>query len=141
MNKKELIEAVADGTDVTRTTAGQAVDAVLETIAGRLAAGESVTIPGFGTFEVRQRGARTGRNPRTGETIEIAASRSAAFKSRQGAARPPELTRGPGRQGRAAGLRSRSPSHRATRPRGTRRSWRPDADRSSARGLAGGAPR
>ena len=81
MNKKELIEAVAHGTDVTRTTAGQAVDAALEAIAGRLAAGESVTIPGFGTFEVRERGARAGRNPRTGEAIEIAASRSAAFKA------------------------------------------------------------
>ena len=81
MNKKELIEAVADGTDVNRTMAGRAVDAVLEAIAGRLAAGESVTIPGFGTFEVRERGARTGRNPRTGEALEIAASRSAAFKA------------------------------------------------------------
>ena len=81
MNKKELIEAVADSTEVGRAVAGTMVDAVLETVAERLAAGESVTIPGFGTFEVRQRGARTGRNPRTGETIEIAASRSAAFKA------------------------------------------------------------
>ena len=81
MNKKELVEAVADGTDMGRAAAGKAVDAVLETIAARLAAGESVAAPGFGTFEVRQRGARTGRNPRTGETIEIAASRSAAFKA------------------------------------------------------------
>ena len=80
MNKKELIEAVANGTDVTRTTAGGAVDALLETIAARLADGESVTVPGFGTFEVRERGARTGRNPRTGEALEIAASRVAAFR-------------------------------------------------------------
>ena len=80
MNKKELIDAVADGTDVGRAAAGTVVDVVLETIAGRLAAGESVTVPGFGTFEVRERGARTGRNPRTGEALEIAASRVAAFK-------------------------------------------------------------
>ena len=81
MNKKELIEAVADGMDVNRTMAGRAVDAVVEVIAGRLAAGESVMIPRFGTFEVRERGARAGRNPRTGEAIEIAASRSAAFRA------------------------------------------------------------
>ena len=81
MNKKQLIEAVADGADVSRATAGRAVEAVLEIVAGRLADGESVTIPGFGTFQVRERGARTGRNPRTGETIDIAASRVPAFKA------------------------------------------------------------
>ena len=81
MNKKQLIEAVADETHVSRSAAGQAVDAVLDTIAARLADGESVTIPGFGTFEVRQRAARTGRNPRTGATIDIATSRTAAFKA------------------------------------------------------------
>ena len=81
MNKKQLIEAVADGTDVSRSAAGEAVDAVLDTIAARLADGESVAIPGFGTFEARERGARTGRNPRTGEAIEIAASRVPAFKA------------------------------------------------------------
>ena len=75
------MEAVAEGTGLGRAAAAEAVDGVLETIAGRLAEGESVTLPGFGTFEVRQRGARTGRNPQTGEAIEIAASRAAAFKA------------------------------------------------------------
>ena len=81
MNKKELVEAVADGAGLGRAEAAGAVEGVLETIAARLADGESVTIPGFGTFEVRERGARTGRNPRTGEAIDIAASRVAAFKA------------------------------------------------------------
>ena len=81
MNKKELIGAVAEATGVDRGTVGRTVEAVLETVAAGLAAGESVTIPGFGTFEVRERSARTGRNPQTGETIEIAASRAAAFRA------------------------------------------------------------
>ncbi len=81
MNRKQLVEAVADGADVSRATAGRALEIVLDTVAGRLADGESVAIPGFGTFEVRERAARSGRNPRTGETIDIAASRAPAFKA------------------------------------------------------------
>ena len=84
MNKKELVDAVADGTGLGQAAAAGAVDGMFETIAVRLAAGEPVAIPGFGTFEVRERGARTGRNPRTGETIDIAASRVAAFKAGKG---------------------------------------------------------
>ena len=81
MNRKQLVEAVADGADVSRATAGRALEIVLDTVAGRLADGASVAIPGFGTFEVRERAARSGRNPRTGETIDIAASRAPAFKA------------------------------------------------------------
>ncbi len=81
MNKKQLVEAVAVGADVSRTTAERVVEAVLETVAARLAEGESVRIPGFGTFEVRDRAARAGRNPRTGETIDIAAARLPAFRA------------------------------------------------------------
>ena len=81
MNKKHLVEAVADGADVSRETAGRVVEAVLETVAAMLAEGESVRIPGFGTFEVRHRAARAGRNPRTGETIDIAAARLPAFRA------------------------------------------------------------
>ena len=84
MNKKELIGAVSDRTGVDRGTVGRTVDAVLETVAAGLAAGESVTLAGFGTFEVRARAARTGRNPQTGEKIEIAASRAAAFRAGKG---------------------------------------------------------
>ena len=81
MNKRELVEAVAEGTGMSRSAAAEALDAVLEAVAGSLAAGEPVSVPGFGTFEVRERGARTGRNPRTGEAIEIAASRAPAFRA------------------------------------------------------------
>ena len=81
MNRKELVEAVAGDTGMSRSAAAETVDAVLEAVAASLAAGEPVTVPGFGTFEVRERAARTGRNPQTGETIEIAASRAPAFRA------------------------------------------------------------
>ena len=84
MNRKELVEGVAERAGVSRAAAGAVVEAALEAIGARLADGESVTIPGFGTFEVRRRSARTGRNPRTGEAIEIAASRVPAFKAGKG---------------------------------------------------------
>ena len=81
MNKTELVDAVAGATGIGRSAAARALDAVLEAVSASLAAGESVTVPGFGTFEVRERAARTGRNPRTGEAIEIAASRAPAFRA------------------------------------------------------------
>ena len=80
MNKSELIERVAAATGKTKKEAGQVVDAVLETIAEALKRGEKVSLVGFGNFEVRERAARTGRNPQTGETIRIEASRVPAFK-------------------------------------------------------------
>lgn len=81
MNKSELIDVVAQNADITKASAGQAVEAALDAIAGALKSGDTVALVGFGTFSVRERGARTGRNPRTGETIEIAASRVPAFKA------------------------------------------------------------
>ncbi len=81
MNKSELIESVASSADMSKAEAQRAVEAMVNCIAGSLRKGEQVTIVGFGTFLVRQRGARTGRNPRTGETINIAASRVPAFKA------------------------------------------------------------
>ena len=81
MNKRELVEAVAAETGMSRSAAAETVDAVLETVTASLAAGEAMSVPGFGTFEVRQRAARTGRNPRTGGSIEIAASRVPAFRA------------------------------------------------------------
>ena len=80
MNKKELVAAVADSTGMTQAAAAGAVEAVLDAVATGLAAGDAVAVPGFGTFAVRARAARTGRNPRTGEAIEIAASRVPAFR-------------------------------------------------------------
>ena len=80
MNKSELSSRVADAASMSRTEADSAVSALFSAIADALAAGETVAIAGFGAFATRERSARTGRNPRTGETIAIAASRAPAFK-------------------------------------------------------------
>ncbi len=80
MNKGELVEHIATETGSDKASAGRALDAVVQGIVDTLAKGESVTIAGFGTFDVRERAARTGRNPQSGETMEIAASTSAGFK-------------------------------------------------------------
>lgn len=77
MNKAEFIEAVADHAELTKADAGRAVDAMITAITKALKKGDTVTLVGFGTFSVRKRGARTGRNPRTGETIKIKASKKA----------------------------------------------------------------
>ena len=81
MNKSELIDAVANSTDLTKADAARAVDGVIGAITGALKPGGQVTIVGFGTFLVRHREARAGRNPRTGETIQIKASNVPAFKA------------------------------------------------------------
>ncbi|GGA35346.1 transcriptional regulator [Kroppenstedtia guangzhouensis] len=80
MNKTELIEAVAKETGKSKTEAGQIVDVVLGQIAGALQRGEKVSLFGFGNFVVRERAARIGRNPKTGEVIQIDACRVPAFK-------------------------------------------------------------
>jgi DNA-binding protein HU-beta len=81
MNKTELIDAVADAADLSKADAGRAVDAVLDTITGALKSSDTVTLVGFGTFLVRPRAARTGRNPQTGATINIKATNAPAFKA------------------------------------------------------------
>ncbi len=81
MNKTELIEAVAETADLSKAAAGRAVEAVLNSVTQALKQGDSVSLIGFGTFEVRERAARTGRNPRTGETMQIPASKAPAFKA------------------------------------------------------------
>lgn len=81
MNKKELIEAVAEATDQSKKVAGDLVDAFISTVQGAVTNGDRVSLPGFGTFERRQRSARTARNPRTGEPIQIAAAKVPAFKA------------------------------------------------------------
>ena len=80
MNKSQLSAHVAAETSVTRATADRLVDAVFSAIADALARDETVAIAGFGKFDVRSRAARTGRNPRTGEPVAIAASRTPSFK-------------------------------------------------------------
>ena len=81
MNKSDLIEAVAEAADISKAAAGRAVDAMTVTIADALKGGKTVSLIGFGTFAVKERAARTGRNPKTGETIAIGASKSPAFKA------------------------------------------------------------
>jgi DNA-binding protein HU-beta len=80
MNKKELVDAMAAKTGSSGAAADRAVNALVEIISDTLKKGDSLTLPGFGTFEVRDRAARTGRNPKTGEELKIAASKVAAFK-------------------------------------------------------------
>ena len=81
MNKSELIQAVADAASISKSTAGKAVDAVIDNIKKSLADNDPVTLIGFGTFSVRERAARTGRNPRTGERLEIKAAKVPIFKA------------------------------------------------------------
>ena len=81
MNKSELIEAVAESSELTKAAAGRAVDSVLSSITNALKGGDTVTLIGFGTFTVRERAARTGRDPRTGNEIQIKASKNPAFKA------------------------------------------------------------
>lgn len=81
MNKSELIAAVAQSAELSKKDAEAAVAAITETITKALCEGDKVQLVGFGTFEVRTRDARTGKNPRTGEVIEIAATKVAAFKA------------------------------------------------------------
>ena len=84
MNKTELINAVAAKAEISKKDAEKALAAVLGSIEDALKAGDKVQLIGFGTFEVRERGARAGRNPKTGETIEIAASKVPAFVAGKG---------------------------------------------------------
>jgi DNA-binding protein HU-beta len=79
MNKSELIEAIARHADITKAQAGNALDGALSAIKDALSKNDSVTLVGFGTFKVGERTARTGRNPRTGEEIEIKAARVPKF--------------------------------------------------------------
>ncbi|HEX7804331.1 MULTISPECIES: HU family DNA-binding protein [Pseudoxanthomonas] len=81
MNKTELIDHVAESADLSKADAARAVDAVISSVTKALKKGDSVTVVGFGTFQVRERAARTGRNPKTGDTINIAASKNPAFKA------------------------------------------------------------
>lgn len=84
MNKTELIASVAQKTELTKKDAEKAVKAVFDTIAEELATGGKVQVIGFGTFEIRERAAREGRNPQSGQPITIAASKSPAFKAGKG---------------------------------------------------------
>ena len=80
MNKSELIEAIAASADIPKAAAGRALDAMVDTVTNALKDGDQVVLVGFGTFSVKDRAARTGRNPQTGQPIEIAAAKIPSFK-------------------------------------------------------------
>lgn len=81
MNKSELIDAIAASADIPKTVAGRALDAMIESITETLQKGDQVALIGFGTFQVKDRAARDGRNPKTGEVIKIAAAKVPSFKA------------------------------------------------------------
>ena len=81
IRKNDIVTSITETTSMTKTEANRAFDIIFETISNALAKGDNVQIPGFGTFEVRERAARTGRNPKTGEAIQIAASKAVGFKA------------------------------------------------------------
>jgi len=84
MNKSELIDAIAASAQLTKADAARALDGFTNAVTNALKAGDSVALVGFGTFSVKERAARKGRNPKTGEEIEIAASKVPDFKAGKG---------------------------------------------------------
>ena len=84
MNKSELIDAVAASADIPKAVAGRALDAVIESVTDALKNGDSVVLVGFGTFQVKPRAERTGRNPQSGQPIKIAAAKIPGFKPGKG---------------------------------------------------------
>lgn len=84
MNKGEFVSAVAEAAEMTKADAERAVEALFQVVKTALNSGDSISLVGFGTFSVRKRAARTGRNPRTGDTIKIKASKVPAFKAGKG---------------------------------------------------------
>ena len=81
MNKTDLLDAIASAADLSKADAGRALDAVVDSITDSLKKGDPVSLVGFGTFQVKPRAAREGRNPQTGATIQIAASNQPSFKA------------------------------------------------------------
>ena len=84
MNKSELIDAIAQKGGLTKVDAGKALDATIESISAAFKAGDTVTLVGFGSFSVKERAARTGRNPKTGAELKIPASKVPSFKAGKG---------------------------------------------------------
>ena len=81
MNKSELIEAIAASADIPKAVASRALDAMVDTVTDSLKQGDTVSLVGFGTFSVKERAARTGRNPQTGQPIQISAAKVPSFKA------------------------------------------------------------
>jgi len=84
MNKSDLIDQIATSAEISKAAAARALDATVDAVKGALKAGDTVSLIGFGTFYVGERAARTGRNPRTGKTLEIKAAKSPKFRAGKG---------------------------------------------------------
>lgn len=84
MNKTQLVDKIAEDADISKAAAGRALDSFTDAVTTALAEGDSVALVGFGTFSVRERAARTGRNPQTGEALNIAAAKIPSFKAGKG---------------------------------------------------------
>ena len=81
MNKTELVDAMAESADISKAAAGRALEGMIDAITGALKSGDQVTVVGFGSFMVKERAARVGRNPQTGAEIKIKASKNPSFKA------------------------------------------------------------
>lgn len=81
MNKSQLVDKISEGADLSKAAAGRALDSFIEAVGEALQSGDQVSLVGFGTFLLRERASRSGRNPQTGESIEIAAAKIPAFKA------------------------------------------------------------
>ena len=81
MNKSQLVDKISESADLSKAAAGRALDSFIEAVGEALQSGDQVSLVGFGTFLLRERASRSGRNPQTGETIEIAAAKIPAFKA------------------------------------------------------------
>jgi DNA-binding protein HU-beta len=81
VNKTQLVDKIAENADISKASAGRALDAFIDAVSDSLKAGDQVALVGFGTFSVRERAARTGRNPQTGAEIQIAAAKVPGFKA------------------------------------------------------------
>lgn len=81
MNKAQLVDKIAENADISKAAAGRALDALTDSVTAALKDGDQVALVGFGTFSVRERAARSGRNPQTGATIQIAAAKVPSFKA------------------------------------------------------------
>lgn len=84
MNKSQLVDKIAADADISKAAAGRALDAIISSVTDTLKVGDDVALVGFGTFTVRDRAARTGRNPQTGKEIKIAAAKVPAFRAGKG---------------------------------------------------------
>mgnify|MGYP002718403376 CR=1 FL=1 len=84
MNKSQLIDKIAANADISKAAAGRALDAFIDAVTEALKEGDSVALVGFGTFSVKERAARTGRNPKTGEELQIKATKVPSFKAGKG---------------------------------------------------------